>query len=280
MNKVNKITIKGKVKILDTMDKKIVIKSKNKDMSSLFNYLSERGLENFPLIEKEESNLINYKYYDEVSSFNTNYDEDFIKLIADTHYKTTYYKDVSRKKYKNIYNTLIGNIDYLKDYYDTLIKKIDVEEYTSPSGYLLLRNYSIINSSLFYVERELNSWYNLVKDKTKERVTIVHNNLKRNNLLKSDKLLLTGWENYMVDTPILDIYKLYKNEYKVMNFISLFKVYNDTFKLTKEEEKLFFIMISIPKVIKLNSSEIDNINEVKNVLDYMYRTNKFIKNYL
>lgn len=280
MNKVNKITIKGKVKILDTNDKKIVIKNKNKDMSSLFNYLSERGLENFPLIEKEESNLINYKYYDEVSSFNTNYDEDFIKLIADTHYKTTYYKDVSRKKYKNIYNTLIGNIDYLKDYYDTLIKKIDVEEYTSPSGYLLLRNYSIINYSLFYVEKELNSWYNLVKDKTKERVTIVHNNLKRSNLLKSDKFLLTGWENYMVDTPILDIYKLYKNEYKEMDFISLFKVYNDTFKLTKEEEKLFFIMISIPKAIKLDNGEIDNINEVKSVLDYMYRTNKFIKSYL
>lgn len=280
MNKVNKITIKGKVKILDTNDKKIVIKNKNKDMSSLFNYLSERGLENFPLIEKEESNLINYKYYDEVSSFNTNYDEDFIKLIADTHYKTTYYKDVSRKKYKNIYNTLIGNIDYLKDYYDTLIKKIDVEEYTSPCGYLLLRNYSIINYSLFYVEKELNSWYNLVKDKTKERVTIVHNNLKRSNLLKSDKFLLTGWENYMVDTPILDIYKLYKNEYKEMDFISLFKVYNDTFKLTKEEEKLFFIMISIPKVIKLDNSEIDNINEVKSVLDYIYRTNKFIKSYL
>lgn len=280
MTKINKISIKGKVKILDTDSDRLVIKKKNKDMSTLFNYLSERGIDTYPEIIDEKKDEIEYKYYEEIHRFNENIDEDFIKSVADIHYKTTYYKDVSRKKYKDIYNTLIDNIDYLKDYYDSYVRKSDIEIYNSPSNYLLLRNFTIINSSLYFVEKELNSWYNLVKDKTKERVTIVHNNLRKDNYLRSSKNILTGWENYMVDTPVLDIYKLYKNEYKNIDFKSMFKVYNDSFKLTKEELKLFFIMISIPKKITKSDNELDNVIETKNMLDYMYRTNDFIKNHL
>lgn len=280
MTKINKISIKGKVKILDTDSDRLVIKKKNKDMSTLFNYLSERGIDTYPEIIDEKKDEIEYKYYEEIHRFNENIDEDFIKSVADIHYKTTYYKDVSRKKYKDIYNTLMDNIDYLKDYYDEYVRKSDIEIYNSPSNYLLLRNFTIINSSLYFVEKELNSWYNLVKDKTKERVTIVHNNLRKDNYLRSSKNILTGWENYMVDTPVLDIYKLYKNEYKNIDFKSMFKVYNDSFKLTKEELKLFFIMISIPKKITKSDNELDNVIETKNMLDYMYRTNDFIKNHL
>ena len=280
MKKINRITIKGKAKILDSDGDRVVIKKKNKNMSSLFNYLSQRNLDIYPEIISENNNEIKYKFYDEFHRFNENNDEEFIRTVADMHYKTTYYKDVSRKKYKDIYDTLMDNIDYLKEYYDDYVKKCDIEIYNSPSDYLLLRNFTIINSSLFYVEKELNSWYKLVKDKTKERVTIVHNNLRKDNYLTSDKKILTGWENYMVDTPVLDIYKLYKNEYKNMDFKSLFKVYNDTFKLTKEELKLFFIMISIPNKLEKNSNELNSVIETKKMLDYMYRTNNFIKNYL
>lgn len=280
MKKINKITIKGNVKIIETEDKKVVIKKKSKDMNSLFDYLNRRNFLCYPNIEKETRNDVEYEYYNEKKYFNQNDDEDFIRTIADLHYKTTYYKDVSRLKYKDIYNTLIDNIDYLKDYYEKYISQADIETYMSPSNYLFVRNYSIVNSSLFYIEKELNAWYNLVKDKTKERVSVVHNNLRKDNFLRSDKDLLIGWENYMVDTPILDIYKLYKNEYKNIDFKSMFKVYNDTFKLTKEELKLFFIMISMPKKLEKTDNEFNNVRNTKLFIDYMYRTNDFIKNHL
>lgn len=280
MKKINKITIKGNVKIIETEDKKVVIKKKSKDMNSLFDYLNRRNFLCYPNIEKETRNDVEYEYYNEKKYFNQNDDEDFIRIIADLHYKTTYYKDVSRLKYKDIYNTLIDNIDYLKDYYEKYISEADIETYMSPSNYLFVRNYSIVNSSLFYIEKELNAWYNLVKDKTKERVSVVHNNLRKDNFLRSDKDLLIGWENYMVDTPVLDIYKLYKNEYKNIDFKSMFKVYNDTFKLTKEELKLFFIMISMPKKLEKTDNEFNNVRNTKLFIDYMYRTNDFIKNHL
>ena len=278
MTKINKIIIKGKAKIFEGDQERTVVKEKNKDLSSLFQYLSTRGYENYPKIVEDNGNEIRYKYYDEVLPFYQDSidDEDFIRTVAELHYKTTYYKSVSKKKYKEIYNNLIDNVDYLKDYYNDLIRKIDGEEYMSPSSYLLARNFSIINSNLMYIERELNSWYKLVSEKNKERVTIVHNNLKRDNFIRGDNVILS-WDNYLVDTPILDIYKLYKSDYRSMDFDSLLRGYNEIFKLTDEEIKLFYIMISMPKKLESSGSEYNKVMEVNQLLDYTFRTNDLIK---
>lgn len=279
MQKINRITIKGKAKILEGEDERIVVKPKKKDLTSLFEYLSLRGFSNYPKIVGEDKDEVRYQFVDSVTPFlgDENLEEDFIKSVANLHYKTSYFKNVSRKKYKDIYNTLIDNIDFLKDFYSELIKKCDVEVYMAPSSYLFARNYSIINSNLMYIERELNQWYNLVKDKTKERVSIVHNNLKKDNFIRGDENILISWDDYLVDTPILDIYKLYKSEYKKMDFVSLFKIYNETFPLTKEEAKLLFVMISTPKKLDFSGSEYERVIQVKEILDYTYRTNAIIK---
>lgn len=276
MKKINKITIKGKAKIIENEEEKIVVKPKGKELSSLFEYLEQRDFKNYPLIVLENKDEVRYKYYDEVYFYQEE-DEKFIRSVADLHYKTTYFKSVSRKKYKEIYNTLIGNVDYLKDYYNNLIRDIDGEVYTSPSNYLLSRNYTIVNTSLIFIERELNAWYNLVKDKTKERVSVVHNNLKKENVIRGSIPILTGWDNYLVDTPVLDIYKLYKNEYKNMNFESLLRTYNEVSSLSKEEVKLLKVLISMPKKLEDKKSEYDKVLEVRSMIDYIYITNNLIK---
>lgn len=277
MNKIKKITIRGKVKILETDEDKIVIKPKKKELEPLFNYLNTRGLDIYPDIIEETKDEIKYKYYEDNKFMSITKDEDLIKSISNLHYKTTYYKDISRKKYKDIYSTLIGNIDYLKDYYESLIRKIDFKPYMSPSDYLLARNYTIINSNLLFIEKELNSWYKLVKDKTREKVCIVHNNLRRENFIQGEKSLLTGWDNFLVDTRILDIYKLYKKEYKTMDFTNLLKIYNEEYPLEEDEKKLLLVMISMPSTLEETKSEYQKIKEINHLLDYIYRTNALIK---
>ena len=131
MQKIKKITIKGKSKIYESDEEKIVTKTKTKDLKSLFEYLNTRDFKSFPEILDERKEEIHYKYYDELPSIlqEQDKDEELIKEVANLHYKTTYYKTVSKKKYKEIYNTLIDNVDYLKDYYNELIKNIDAEIY-------------------------------------------------------------------------------------------------------------------------------------------------------
>ena len=45
-----------------------------------------------------------------------------------------------------------------------------------------------------------------------ERVCVVHNNLKDEHLLKNDKNYLISWDKYLIDTPVLDLYRFFQNE--------------------------------------------------------------------
>lgn len=272
----NKISIKGKTKIISTEDKTTVIKPKNTELTSLFDYLDLRNYDAHPKIINEDKDTIEYEYIKPINDKNISVDE-LANAVSSLHLKTTYYKDVSTKKYKDIYNKLIDNVDYLKSEYNNHIFNIDNERYMSPSSYLFARNFSLLNSNLTFVERELNKYYNLVKDKTKERVCVVHNNLKRNNFLKGEKLILTGWDNQLVDTPVLDLYKFYKAEYKTIDFIEFFSKYKDNFSLTKEESSLLKVLISMPSKFDEELPETGKIIETRNLIDYVNTSNKIIK---
>lgn len=270
----NKISLKGKAKILEEGDTKYVIKPKNKSVKDLFEYLDSRNYSSHPKIIDESDKEIKYEYVD---GNKNNSLKSLAKHISNLHSSTTYYKDVSTSKYKNIYNKLIDNVDYLKDFYQRKIMEIDNERYMSPSSYLLARNYSLFNSNLIFIEKEINKWYNLVKDKTKERVAVVHNNLKKDNLLVGSEEVLTGWDKFIVDTPVLDLYKLYKNEYLDSDFEEMMTSYLEEYKLNKEEICLFTFLISMPPSLKIKGSELEKVKEVKSIVDYLNRTNKLIK---
>ena len=276
MKRVNSLKIIGKAKIYEEDEIKYVVKQKTKDLSSLFDYLSSRGVNSFARVINESDSLVRYEYVSQSKFINNSSYLEFIKEVSNLHYKTSYFKTESRKVFKDIYNKLIDKVDYLKGYYLNLIEGIDNERFMSPSSYLIARNYTIISSNLLYIEKELNSWYNLVKDMSEIRVCIVNNNLKFDNFIKGDKLIFTSWDNYLVDTPVIDIYKIYRNEYKSTDMVSLFNVYNENFKLREEEIKLFNIMISFPLEIDLSKGEISKVKSVNNMLDYTYRTSKFL----
>ena len=152
-----------------------------------------------------------------------------------------------------------------------------MEIYPSPSHYLIERNFSIILGSINFIKVETKRWFKLVQDKTKERVCIVNNNPKKEHVIIGDKSYLTNWDNYMVDTPIIDLYKLYKVDNNYKDFYDLYKEYSKNFNLTNEEKKLFFIMISIPPKIDFLDNEILNTKIVNDLINYQYKTNEFIK---
>ncbi len=261
---------KGKSKIIDN---KYVIKNTNKDLRELYNYLNERNFDMHPYIYDINDKEIRTEYIEETN--NIEYELALADVLSNLHYKTTKLKDVSKRKYKEIYDKLLSNISYLTLYYDEFIKKIEPKKYISPSEYLFERNFSLINYLLSYSKNTLDNWYQLVENKEKERVVIVHNNLKKSKVLRSDKNYLIGFDKYLVDTPVIDLYKLYINE-NDLDFKTFITEYNKNYSLNIEEQKLFLTLISIPKKIEFINNEILNIKNLKNILDYMYKTKKLI----
>ncbi|MDD2409807.1 MAG: hypothetical protein PHD03_03710 [Bacilli bacterium] len=277
--KPKKITITGKSKILCTENGKCVIKEKNKDVKSLYDYLNTRQFNNYPEIIDEINNKYVYEYLDSVNIPNNQKSADMADLLALLHNKTAYFKPITTDYIKNIYEEIQNNIRFIEEYYAEHFEKIASEVIMSPSNYLLIRNSSKLLANFKYIKDELDNWYKLMTDKTKERVVYCHNNLTIDHYIKNKNEYLISWDNYSIDTPVLDLINLYSNDYNKYEFSNFLENYNQKFPLSNEELKLFFIMISLPKEANCSIYEFDNTRKVNEILTYLYKTEKLIKPY-
>lgn len=270
-------TIKGKSTILETTCGNFIIKPKNKDINELYTYLTNRGFMNYPKIIDSSRDEVNvFEYVEDIKLPKEQKCDDLIEIIASLHNKTSYFKEVSEDKFKSIYEDIKSNISYLSNYYNTLYEIGFNEVYATPSNYIFMRNYFKINAALEYANSELDNWYSLVTNETKIRVCLIHNNLELNHLLNNK---LISWDNYMIDTPVIDIVKLYKNEWKNINFSEILERYIYKFPLLDYEKKLLFILISLPPQIKKSNNEFEKCKVISEVMDYVFKTEELIRPY-
>ena len=276
---VKKFTIKNSVEIIDTDNGVMVIKKEDDKIYNTYNYLISRGFDYFPRIIKRDGNYNIYEYIDSVNEPVEQKILDIVTLTTILHSKTNFYKEIDIDNYKYLYETISQNIDNLYSYYNNLIIDIEKDVYMSPSRYLIARNIDKIFVTLNYCKMELDSWYEIIKDKRKLRVVNIHNNLDLDHYLKGDKAYLISWNKNKIDMPIYDLIILYKKYYLDFDFYELFNYYESRFPLLEEERKMLFIMIALPYKLELNDSEYKNSIKCRNFFDYMYKTNELIKEY-
>ena len=274
-----KYTIKGKTVNLFSTAGDYVVKPTKKNIKELFNYLSSRNFTSFPKIVEQNDDYITYEYVESLDTPKEQQLLDLVLVVSKLHNKTAYFKEVTEDKYTEIYDNIKSNILFLKDYYSKMYDEAFTENYSSPSNYYFLLNYSLINNDLTFVENELDEWFNLVKEANKQRVCLVHNNLSLDHFVKGMDSYLLSWDKYSFDTPVIDIVNLYKNEYLTCDFSGILKEYLKNFKLSKDEEKLLFILLSLPDEIHKEMSEFNNTCNVVLVVDYIKRTEKLIRPY-
>lgn len=276
-----KVTVKGSTKIFNCTNGDYVVKpKKEKDIKELYKYLSSRSFEYYPkLIEDNRSDVNVYEYIEDNSIDDEQKLYDLINLISLLHNKTSYYKEVTNDKIKSIYEELLGRVLFLEEYFNKIIFEIEDNVFISPSNNLLLNNSSKIFESLTFLKREIEEWYKISIDKNKMRVSLIHNNLELDHYIKNKGDYLISWDNYKIDSPILDIVKLYKKVYLNMDFSEPLKTYMDKFELTEIEKKLLFIMLVMPDEINLSENELRNVSIVRKYLDYIFKTENLIRPY-
>ncbi len=273
-------TIKGKATKLETTSGDFVIKEKNKNVGELFNYLVSRHFDNFPhLIDESRKDVNVYEYIEGIKMPLDQKCEDMIDLVSQLHNQTSYFKEVSEDKYKEIYEGIKSNITYLRNYYNTKYEMFFTEIYMSPSHYLFMRNFAKVMAALDFAEEELGSWYDLVKEESKIRVCVVHNNLELDHYIKADKDYFISWDNFKIDTPVLDFVNFYRKEYAKCNFEFVLKKYLTNFPLLEYEKKLLFILIALPPQIKKGDSEFATTQNMRKSLDYVFKTENLIRPY-
>ncbi len=275
---IYKYRIKNNVRIITTEEDNYILKNKEKDLEELFSYLKSRNFLNYPKIINKKQNKYVYEYIENINMPYEQKTNDIIKLMSSLHSKTTFFKSVRKDKYDEIYELLKEKISYIDSYYIDLITEIEKEIYPSPSHYLISRNYSKIYSAINFCKQELEKWYEITQDFNKQRVSVVHNNITPEHYIKNDKGYFISWDNYIIDTPVLDLYKFFNN-IELNNFTLLLDMYEEDYKLNEDERKLLFILLSIPKKFIFEIDEFTNTSKVKEFVDYLFKTNDLITPY-
>lgn len=264
----------GKATIIDSGSYKYVCKKSNID-KKILTYLKSRNFDYLPKIyENDEYLLMDY-----IKSYDIPKEQkmiDLIKLTSLLHSKTTHYREIDRDDYEKIYEDIVNNLNYLYGYYTDVITIIESKVFPSPSEQLLSRNISKIYDTIDNVKKKLDEWHGDIKEKTKERNVVLHNNLELNHFLRTEKSYFISLDKTKIGNPIFDIYKLYQKHALEFDFESLLGVYEDSYPLTDDERKLLFVLISIPDIIDMNSGEYDNCKKISQMIDKMYKTEKLV----
>lgn len=273
---IDKITKQKNRTIIEAKDKKYIAKeNKNK---IIYDYLSSRGFINYlePLKRNDDYNL--YEYIEEIDTPSEQRALDIIHLMSLLHKKTTYYKEVNLDEIKEIYENITNRVLYLFEYYHNLQDNLEQEEFFSPSSYMLLREISFIYSSLHFCKNTIDHWYETMKQKKDIRIALVHNNLDISHILESENKYLISWDHAKKDIPIYDFYHFFNNCYETIDFSLLYKEYILDYSITKEEEDLLFVLLSIPDKIVLDLDEYNNCLKIRKVYMKLNRANNIILN--
>lgn len=266
---------KGRSIIINTKDKKYVIKEKIKN-SEIYEYLKNRSFKYFPEILASNDLYELTEYFEEVKLPDEQKYEELIKLIAVLHSKTTYYDKVDIAYYKEIYEDLKNNVLYLKSYYADIIALIDTKEFMSPSEYLFARNYTIIINSLNYVDVALEKWYQMVENSSSTRIVVLHNNLSLEHLVCGQKNILLSWRKSKFGNPIFDLLTIFRNYGNKYNFKSKLEIYESIYPLKKEELELLYIFMILPPKIEFKGSEYNLCEMLTDKIELLYQASKIV----
>ena len=265
----------GKVIVADTNIGKLVIKE-NKDKDYIYNYLNTRSFNYYPEIIESDKYIIS-KYIEDVDIPKEQKILDLIDLVSLMHSKTTHYKEVSVDEYKQIYEDLSNNYQYLYEYYLDTITFIDDKVFMSPKEYTLAVNISYIFKCIEIGKNYLESWKDKIDNLKKMRVTVVHNNLDLSHYITNNYLI--SWDKSKIDMPIFDLYNLYNNHNKDFSFLEILKRYESDYPLKDYERDLLFILITMPKKIEFDDTEYNMCIKITDEIERIKKTHLFIEEY-
>lgn len=275
--KPNSYRRQGSAIIVDTKEGTYVIKETDTtSKKKTYNYLMSRNFNYYPEVLGSEEDYEITQYQSEIDIPSEQKILDLVDLVSLLHNKTTFYKEVEEDYFKKIYEDISNNIEYLNSYYRDIIDIIESNIYMSPKDYLLARNISLLFSSINYATRELETWYELVKEKKKTRFVVLHNNLKLDHFIRNSGAYLVSWDKSKIDLPIFDLYKLYKNHSLDFDFEYIFKQYEKNYPLLKDEKILFNILISLPDKLEFDSNEYEMCLNITREMNYISKTENFI----
>lgn len=269
--KVNHISYKKSLKIVDTNKGKFTVKVKENNSSDIYDYLLNREFKYFisPISSPDESFEV-YPYILEKSISSEDKSVNMMYILSMLHTRTTVYEEIDLDNVKKIYEENLKELNYLDGYYHDLQDYIENIVYMSPAEYLLIRNISRIYNAITYSKNTLETWYQKKILQTKERKVLLHNNLTLDHfLISGDNNYLINWKKAKKGLPVYDLLNFFKNEYENIELEGLYRLYQSKYKYTEEETLLFNALLSKPWKLEFSNDHYQNTIKVQQLINYL-----------
>ncbi len=259
----------GKVWLITSNNHKYAIKL-NVNNDDIYKYLLAHDFTLFP----NHLNVVDDNYdlmeYIEDESLNKNQKiNDYIKVLAILHQKTSYLREIDLDEIKKEYEEINTLITRTHKYYYDLNDVIDHESFLSPSTYLLVRNISLIYALLDKSKILLNKLYEKIKNMKSIRVSLLHNNIDLDHLIINNQPYLISWDQAYFNNPIYDLENFYRKYYLDIELDDFFKIYERINKLSNEEKTLLIIKLSIPHQISFSNNTYIDTKKINEELIYL-----------
>lgn len=259
----------GHTWILET-DKGNLVYKENSNLTDIYEYLKVRDFNYFPnYYQAKDANYTLSEYITCKDIPNEQKLNDLIHLSGLLHRKTSFKKEVDMDKLKEIYERIDKEATYLLKYYEDLNNYIDTVVFMSPAEYLLVSNIDLFYYLLSFVKVEINNWYNYVKEKKVLRYSMIHNNLSLDHLLESDNKYLISWDKAKIDMPVVDLVKIYQDNYYDLDLEDLIREYESEVQVDEYEYLFFLINLAIPKRIEFTKNTYSDCYNISNYLVYL-----------
>ena len=274
---MNKIVKVDNLKIVYKNDEVYCIKKGNNDVIEKLRYLKSKDFNNFIDTKYQDGYEIR-DYIKEVEITSEDKLNELVYIISLLHTKTTFYKNISLNEIKTFYEEETEEIYDIKKDYEALCDKYDANLFMPFSMNLLVRNISLFLISLDNSKYFLDEWYRIMKDKQRKRVVFNHNNLKLSNFIVGDYSYLINWNNSIIDSPVVDIYSLFKNNYKDIDIIDAFDIYTAKYQLLEEEKYLLYHKLCKIEALEVSNDEILNTRKVYDKVIFLKKVFELLKN--
>lgn len=272
---IDKYQKRGKVEIIDTNDGKYVIKDVFSNEKDLYTYLDNKSFSYFLDFQRIDDYNI-FPYIEDSSLPEEEKAIDLVYILSILHNKTTFYREISMDNVKKIYEDTLDKLKYLNSYYHELQDVIEQKVYMSPEEYLLIRNMSLVYSSINFSLEYLDKWYQLKKEQKKERVVLLHNRPCLNHIIVGKEKKLISWDQFRRDIPIYDFLYFYRHDFMNVEMSNLFEIYQSKYLFTEDEYLLFLVLIAIPDKLKWSSNHYNNTEQTYIFIKYILKTRDFI----
>jgi len=267
--KIKSYKIIKSARIIETDKCKLVYKE-NTNNYDTYDYLRTRDFNFFPnILNDKNSNFELTEYIEEKEVPREQKLSDLIHISGILHRKTSFNKEIDIDFIKEMYENTLKEVNYLMSYYEDLNNYIDTIVFMSPSEYLLVSNIDLIYFLLNFVRVEINNWYNYMKEKKVIRYSVIHNNLALDNLIEGNYKYLISWSKSRQDMPILDLVRIYQDNYYDLNLEDLIHEYEVENRIDNYEYLLFLIKIAIPKRIEFTRNTYLDCYNINKYLVYL-----------